>query len=109
MKFYLIVIAALFLSVSWHDQVNGACCAWDDRKACASCPEGYFSGCKTKGNECNCDCAKSASELSKKLGQGDTRLQFYIENNFRKIVRDTFYYGYHQEYPELKITITPPQ
>ena len=109
MKLYLAIIVAVFILFSWHEQVNGACCAWDDRTACASCPEGYFSGCKTNGNICNCDCAKSESELAEKLAQGDTGIQFYIQNNFEKIIRDTALYGYHKEYPQLRITITPPQ
>jgi hypothetical protein len=104
----MIVILTLFIS---YFHAYAACCAWDDKNACASCPEGYSSGCVTEGNNCTCDCAKNENEMAQKLSKGDRRIQYLIMNNFSQIVRDTQSQGYFRSYdlPNIKITISPPE
>ena len=107
--FGTIIITLTFFAS--HFQVYAACCSWDDKNACASCPDGYSSGCVTEGNNCTCDCAKNENEMAKKLSKGNSRLEYFIRNNFREIVRDTQQRGYFRsyDYPNIRITITPPK
>jgi len=99
----------LLLLLSVPRMAVGACCAWTDRNACATCPTGYSSGCKTEGNQCRCDCAQNASELAAKLAAEDRQLQRYIESNLEQIIRDTQQRGFHEPRPGLRITVTPPR
>jgi len=101
----ILLFMVIFLGFGYHVSA-AACCAWDDRNACASCPEGYYSGCVTKGTECNCDCTKSASETAEKMSYGDYRLRDYIEKNFGKIIQDTKYNRFH-DFQGMKLSITP--
>ena len=100
------IFVFMIVLAGFGHHVYAACCAWDDRDACASCPVGYYSGCVTKGAECNCDCTKSASEIAKKMSYGDYKIRVYIEKNFRKIIQDTKYYRYH-DFQGMKLSITP--
>ena len=105
--FFFSFLVVFFLIVTPH-QANSACCAWDDRDACASCPDGYWSGCVTNGTKCDCDCSKSSSETAEKMSYGNSPLQQYIKNNIQRIIKDTNLYRYH-DYQGTKISITPPK
>ena len=105
----LVALLSLILFLCFGSNLSyAACCAWTDRDACASCPDGYYSACITKGNECDCDCAKSSSETAEKMSYGDYNVRKYIEKNFEKIINDTKFYRYH-DFQGIRISITPPK
>ena len=108
MKYFLILIIPLSIFLVCNE-ANSECCSWSDRKACASCPDGYSSGCVTKDDSCNCDCAKSESELANRLANrfDDSEIEYVIRNNYDRIVRDTKRYGYY-DYGRGKISISLP-
>jgi len=108
MKYLSFLILPLFIFL-FFNEANSSCCSWDDKKACASCPNGYASGCVTKKDTCNCACAENEFELAIKLAKsfGDSYIGNHIRNNFNRIMRDTDRYGYH-EYNNIKISITTP-
>ena len=110
MRVIIYVIIIILTSAFPYSSASAACCAWDDKDACASCPEGYSSGCVTKGNKCTCDCAKTTNELSEKLSFGDRQFRNFISNNFDEIVIQTQQKGYYRSfvYPNVRMTITPP-
>lgn len=107
MKSLIVSIFLLISICSGYYYVYAACCAWTDRDACSSCPEGYYSGCVTEGKKCDCDCAESASEAAEKFSFGNYEIQKYIEGNFQKIVKDTRRYRFH-DFKGIKISITSP-
>jgi hypothetical protein len=108
-SYAIIVMTTAVLLYPVPRTVAAACCAWKDRQACASCPSGYFSGCRTEKDRCNCYCEQGASQLAAKLARDDKELQSYIESNFRQITFDTQRFGFHDAGREIRITITPPQ
>lgn len=110
MRITISVIIVILASAFLYSAAHAACCAWDDREACASCPEGYASGCVTEGNKCTCNCAKTANELAEKLSLGNREFQNFVSNNFDEIVIQTQRQGYYRSYsyPNIRVTITPP-
>ena len=106
MKKLMVFLCLIVLLCSGH-LAFAACCAWDDRDACASCPAGYFSGCVTKSTKCDCSCAESSQEATSNMSGGDCQFQRYIQQNFDTIIKDTQYKRFHK-YKGIKISITPP-
>lgn len=110
MRITIYVIIVILASAFLYSAAHAACCAWDDREACASCPEGYASGCVTEGSKCTCDCAETVNELAEKLSLGNREIQNFISKNFDEIVIQTQRQGYYRSYryPNIRVTITPP-